>query len=36
VMMTHLAEEGNLQKALTEIKRLDVIKDHTKFLRMEE
>lgn len=36
VMMTHLAEEGNLQKALTEIKRLDVIKDHTKFLRVEE
>ncbi|HHT9109123.1 MAG TPA: homoserine dehydrogenase, partial [Candidatus Wunengus sp. YC64] len=27
VMMTHLAEEGNLQKALAEIKRLDVIKD---------
>jgi len=36
VMMTHLAEEGNLQKALAEIKRLDVIKDHTKFLRVEE
>lgn len=36
VMMTHLAEEGNLQKALTEIKRLDIIKDHTKFLRVEE
>lgn len=36
VMMTHLAEEGNLQKALTEIKKLDVIKDHTKFLRVEE
>ncbi len=36
VIMTHLAEEGNLQKALTEIKRLDVIKDHTKFLRVEE
>lgn len=36
VMMTHLAEEGNLQKALTEIKQLDVIKDHTKFLRVEE
>ncbi|MDO8140284.1 MAG: homoserine dehydrogenase, partial [Candidatus Brocadiales bacterium] len=36
VIMTHLAEEGNLQKALTEIKRLDVIKDNTKFLRVEE
>ncbi len=36
VMMTHLAEEGNLQKALAEIKRLEVIKDHTKFLRVEE
>ncbi|HHT9121408.1 MAG TPA: homoserine dehydrogenase [Candidatus Wunengus sp. YC63] len=36
VMMTHLAEEGNLQKALAEIKRLDVIKDNTKFLRVEE
>lgn len=36
VMMTHLAEEGNLKKALTEIKRLDVIKDNTKFLRVEE
>lgn len=36
VMMSHLAEEGNLQKALAEIKRLDVIKDHTKFLRVEE
>ncbi|GAN32533.1 MAG: homoserine dehydrogenase [Candidatus Brocadia sp. AMX2] len=36
VMMTHLAEEGNLQKALTEMKQLDVIKDHTKFLRVEE
>ncbi len=36
VMMTHLAEEGNLQKALTEIKQLDIIKDHTKFLRVEE
>ncbi len=36
VMMTHLAEEGNLQKALTEIKRLEVIKDHTKLLRVEE
>ncbi len=36
VMMTHLAEEGNLQKALTEIKQLDVIKDNTKFLRVEE
>lgn len=36
VMMTHLAEEGNLQKALAEIKQLDVIKDHTKFLRVEE
>lgn len=36
VMMTHLAEEGNLQKALTEIKRLDIIKDSTKFLRVEE
>ena len=36
VIMTHLAEEGNLQKALAEIKRLDVIKDHTKFLRVEE
>ncbi len=36
VMMTHLAEEGNLQKALTEIKQLDIIKDNTKFLRVEE
>lgn len=36
VMMTHLAEEGNLQKALTEIKQLDIIKDSTKFLRVEE
>ncbi|KAB2831933.1 MAG: homoserine dehydrogenase, partial [Candidatus Brocadia sp.] len=36
VMMTHLAEEGNLQKALAEIKQLDTIKDHTKFLRVEE
>ncbi|TLD41303.1 MAG: Homoserine dehydrogenase [Candidatus Jettenia ecosi] len=36
VMMTHLAEEGNLQKALIEIKRLDIIKDSTKFLRVEE
>jgi homoserine dehydrogenase len=36
VMMTHLAEEGNLQKALAEIKQLDVIKDNTKFLRVEE
>jgi len=36
VMMTHLAEEGNLQKALAEIKQLDIIKDHTKFLRVEE
>ncbi|MCF6155399.1 MAG: homoserine dehydrogenase [Candidatus Brocadia sp.] len=36
VMMTHIAEEGNLQKALAEIKQLDVIKDHTKFLRVEE
>lgn len=36
VMMTHLAEEGNLQKALAEIRRLDVVKDHTKLLRVEE
>lgn len=36
VMMTHLAEEGNLQKALAEIKRFEVIKDHTKLLRVEE
>lgn len=36
VMMTHLAEEGNLQKALAEIKQLDTIKGHTKFLRVEE
>ncbi len=36
VMMTHLAEEGNLQKSLAEIKRLDVIKDHTRLLRVEE
>ena len=27
---------GNLKKALTEIKQLDVIKDNTKFLRVEE
>jgi homoserine dehydrogenase len=36
VMMTHLAEEGNLQKALAEIQRLETIKDKTKFLRVEE
>ncbi|MBU6391627.1 MAG: homoserine dehydrogenase [Planctomycetes bacterium] len=36
IMMTHLAEEGNLQKAIAEIKKLDVIRDHTKFLRVEE
>ena len=36
IMMTHLAEEGNLQKALAEIKKLDVIRDNTKFLRVEE
>ncbi len=36
VMMTHIAEEGNLQKALAEIKRFDIIKDNTKFLRVEE
>lgn len=36
VMMTHRAEEGNLQKALAEIQQLDAIKDDTKFLRVEE
>lgn len=36
IMMTHLAEEGNLQKALAEIKQLDIIKDSTRFLRVEE
>ncbi|MFQ5964704.1 MAG: homoserine dehydrogenase [Candidatus Scalinduaceae bacterium] len=36
VMMTHLAEEGNLQKAILEINNLDVVKDKTKFLRVEE
>lgn len=36
IMMTHAAEEGSLQKALAEIKRLDVIKDSTRFLRVEE
>jgi homoserine dehydrogenase len=36
VMMTHRAEEGNLQKALAEIQQLDTIKDDTKFLRVEE
>jgi homoserine dehydrogenase len=36
IMMTHAAEEGNLQKALAEIKQLDVIKDSTRFLRVEE
>ncbi len=36
VMMTHLAEEGNLQKAILEINNLDVVKGKTKFLRVEE
>ena len=36
VMLTHLAEEGNLQKALNGIKQLDVVKDDTKFIRVEE
>lgn len=36
VMLTHLAEEGNLQKALAGIKQLDVIKDDTRFIRVEE
>lgn len=36
VMMTHLAEEGNLQKAIIEINNLDVVKGKTKFLRVEE
>ncbi|MEK7852640.1 MAG: homoserine dehydrogenase [Planctomycetota bacterium] len=36
VMLTHLAEEGNLQKALDGIKQLDVVKDNTKFIRVEE
>jgi homoserine dehydrogenase len=36
VMMTHLAEEGNLQKALLEINTLDVVKEKTRFLRVEE
>ncbi|GJQ58703.1 MAG: homoserine dehydrogenase [Candidatus Scalindua sp. AMX11] len=36
VMMTHLAEEGNLQKAIIEIDDLDVVKGKTAFLRVEE
>jgi len=36
IMMTHLAEEGNLLDALSEIKQLDIIKDDTRFLRVEE
>jgi len=36
VMMTHLAEEGNLQKALLEINNLDIVKGKTRFLRVEE
>ncbi|MDR4505466.1 MAG: homoserine dehydrogenase [Candidatus Scalindua sp.] len=36
VMMTHLAEEGNLQKAMIEINNLDVVKGKTRFLRVEE
>lgn len=36
VMMTHLAEEGNLQKAILEINNLDVVKGKTRFLRVEE
>ncbi|MDR4507950.1 MAG: homoserine dehydrogenase [Candidatus Brocadiaceae bacterium] len=36
VMLTHLAEEGNLHKALAEIKGLEVVKDTTKLLRVEE
>jgi homoserine dehydrogenase len=36
VMMTHLAEEGNLQKALLEINKLDVVTGKTRFLRVEE
>jgi homoserine dehydrogenase len=36
VIMTHLAEEGNLQKALLEISDLDVVQGKTRFLRVEE
>jgi homoserine dehydrogenase len=36
IMMTHLAEEGNLQNALLEINNLDVVKGKTRFLRVEE
>ena len=36
VMMTHVAEEGNLQNALLEINKLDVVKGKTRFLRVEE
>jgi homoserine dehydrogenase len=36
VMMTHLAEEGNLQNAILEINNLDVVKRKTRFLRVEE
>ncbi len=36
VMMTHVAEEGNLQNALLEINNLDIVKGKTKFLRVEE
>ncbi|MCF6148339.1 MAG: homoserine dehydrogenase [Candidatus Kuenenia sp.] len=36
ILMTHVAEEGNLLNALSEIKQLDVVKDQTRFLRVEE
>ncbi len=36
VMMTHIAEEGNLQRAIIEINNLDVVKGKTVFLRVEE
>ena len=36
VIMTHVAEEGKLRKALSEITKLDVVKDQTRLLRVEE
>lgn len=36
VMLTHLAREGDIRKAVTEIKQLDVVKGETRFIRIEE
>ena len=36
VMLTHIAKEGDLRKAITEIKQLDVIKGGTRFIRIED